>query len=85
MRIIFHNADVLPGSSGGPLVNRDGEVIGLNTQVLGDVSAPDQHRFCAMRDPHQEPGECVHVAITSKELVEEYERVYTSRIMLAEC
>ena len=85
LQVIFHNADVLPGSSGGPLVNRDGEVVGLNTQVLGDVSAPDHHRFCARRDPHQGPGECVHVAITSKELVEEYERVYASRITLADC
>ncbi len=84
LQVIFHNADVLPGSSGGPLVNRDGEVVGLNTQVLGDVSASD-HRFCARRDPHQEPGECVHVAITSNELVEEYERVYAAPITLADC
>lgn len=83
LQVVFHNADVLPGSSGGPLLNRDGGVVGINTMIVSN-SAPDHNRFCARRDPHR-PGECVHVAIASKEVVDEYERVYASRITLADC
>lgn len=32
---IEHTAPLMPGSSGGPLVNVDGEVIGINTNRLG--------------------------------------------------
>ncbi len=32
--IIQHQASVNPGNSGGPLVSRDGEIVGLNTYVL---------------------------------------------------
>jgi S1-C subfamily serine protease len=84
LQVVFHNSDVLPGSSGGPLVNRNGEVVGVNTMVVSDVRAPDHHRFCARRDPHQ-PGECVHVAIASGELIDEFERVYSSRITTVDC
>ena len=84
LQVVFHNSDVLPGSSGGPLLNRDGDVIGINTVVVSNVSEPDHHRFCARRDAHQ-PGECIHVAIASKELIDEYERIFISRIRLAGC
>ena len=79
MHVIFHNADVLPGSSGGPLVNRFGDVIGINTMVVSESPDPDHLRFCARRDP-QVPGTCVHVAIASNEVIDEYARIFGSRM-----
>ena len=38
LTIIQHNAMVLPGSSGGPLLTADGVVIGINTSELINVS-----------------------------------------------
>ncbi len=75
MHVIFHNADVLPGSSGGPLVNCNGEVIGINTMVVSNAPDPDHLRFCARRVP-EVPGKCVHVAIASNEVVEEFRRLF---------
>ena len=84
LQVVFHNADVLPGSSGGPLTNRDGEVLGLNTMIEGKVATSDKHEFCAKLDP-QDPGECVHVAISSREVIKEFEQFYSSRLTLAGC
>jgi len=84
MSVVFHNSDVLPGSSGGPLVNGRGEEIGVNTMIVRDEKASDHHRFCARRDPHG-PGQCVHAAIASDELIAEYERIYASHIKVADC
>jgi len=84
MPVVFHNADVLPGSSGGPLVNSNGEVVGINTMIVGQSETPDHHQFCARRDPHK-PAECVHVAIAADELAHEYRRVFAAQIDLADC
>jgi S1-C subfamily serine protease len=35
-RSIEHDAPLLPGSSGGPVVSRDGRLLGLNTHRLGE-------------------------------------------------
>jgi S1-C subfamily serine protease len=84
LRVVLHTSDILPGSSGGPLVNSAGQVVGINTLVLSAVREPDYARFCAMPVPF-EAGECVHVATASEEVVEEYERVFASRVSLVDC
>ena len=37
--IIFSDASVNPGNSGGPLINARGEVVGTNTWILGDYGS----------------------------------------------
>jgi len=84
LQVVFHNADVLPGSSGGPLTNLNGEVLGVNTMIEGRVESADKHEFCAALDS-KNPGECVHVAISSHEVIKEFEQFYPSRLTLADC
>lgn len=38
-RVVQHDAATNPGNSGGPLLNRNGQVIGINTQIISDTGA----------------------------------------------
>ena len=38
-RVVQHDAATNPGNSGGPLLNRQGEVVGINTQIISETGA----------------------------------------------
>jgi S1-C subfamily serine protease len=54
VKLLEHNCNIAPGNSGGPLVDRGGRVVGVNTLGLG----------------HVEPAEVTNFAIPSKVLAE---------------
>ena len=38
-RVVQHDAATNPGNSGGPLLNRNGEVVAINTQIISETGA----------------------------------------------
>ena len=47
--LVIHTADIAPGSSGGPLVNKCGQIVGVNTFIIaGDTPAFDGRALYAL-------------------------------------
>lgn len=83
---VLHNADILPGSSGGPLADVLGQVVGINSRVLTSAGATDGHHYCAAGDgPHEPSPDCLHLAVSSRTVAAAYRATYGRSLPLARC
>ncbi len=67
--VFLHTADLLPGCSGGPVLDTDGHVLGLNTAVAHGPSVDNPYNLPCndqARDAHG--ARCAYVAITADEI-----------------
>lgn len=83
MTVIFHNADVLPGNSGGPLVTTDGLVVGINSRVVGEGSPG--HGYCARKSLLEDATGCAHLAISSEQVAASMKRLLSLPVKLVSC
>ncbi len=84
--VVFHNADLMPGSSGGPLVDEHGHVVGINSRVFAPQPQPQRFSYCCVRADRHTPGEdCIHMAISAREVVRAFEDLYETPVDLLGC
>jgi S1-C subfamily serine protease len=84
--VIFHNADLLPGSSGGPLLDEDGHVVGINSRILVPGDRPEKFNYCAVEADRHSPGEdCINMAISSRAIAEAFGEFFGAHLPLEEC
>jgi S1-C subfamily serine protease len=76
--VVFHTADILPGNSGGPLINEAGQVIGLNTKMIRVLDpklkarqGTNNYFYCANEVPAL--TDCQNLAISSELILKELE------------
>lgn len=74
--VVIHSADNLPGSSGGPLINSNGEIVGLDTSI-GRPKTPDgrslghdDYFYCA-NQPATATFSCSNSALSSEIILRE--------------
>jgi V8-like Glu-specific endopeptidase len=78
VHILAHNADMLPGSCGGPLVDEEGNVVGINSLVVhpDDKSVDDAsfYDYCPGAPNH------FYVAISSSEVLKDIELIKKNKL-----
>ncbi len=65
--VIEHSASLEHGNSGGPLLNADGDVVGVNTWTYGDQPQPRDQRRELQRFLEEVAGESNDVETPEKE------------------
>lgn len=70
--MIQHDAAINPGNSGGPLLNMDGEVIGVNTAVVRQASTGVVAEGLGFAIPSASVQEIVNTLISDGEVVRPY-------------
>ena len=75
MYILAHNADMLRGNCGGPLVDENGNVIGINSLVV----YPDNKKANDDSSYDYCPGapNCFYAAVSSSEVLKDLEFIKT--------
>jgi S1-C subfamily serine protease len=73
--VFLHSADLLPGCSGGPVLDAEGHVLGLNTAVAHGPSVDDPYsRPCTEQAQSTRGERCAYVAIAADEIAAAWEK-----------